>query len=373
MASVREIARKTGLSAATVSRALKAHPDVSDETRTLVFCEAQRSGYFNEEKCGGKSPAAIQRHCSSIGYVVPGDSKLYDYDWLLMDGVIEGLRQSRLDLRVIDLQRNKSHNESYTQFFTRSGLQGIVIRSALLHQAQTQEILDEEFPCVVVARKFENHPNVNFVWCDSGPETASAVEHLADLGHKRLALVVHRRPGSDHMDRQRGFMEACEARGIEFDSRMVIKIHANIEGGKTTFNRLMSLVDHPTAIVFTDPLTAMGALIRAQEVGLRIPDDLSIVGFDDGNQRHRVYPTLTAICQDTHEIGLEAGIWLGQKVNGQTTKPLRKVLHASLEINQTTGVPPKDSVRLAPNGTLIIDSCDAKETEAPSESPIFGG
>ena len=134
---------------------------------------------------------------------------------------------------------------------------------------------------------------------------------------------------------------------------MVIKIDANIDGGMSSLNRLMSLTDHPTAIVFTDPLTATGALIRAQEVGLKIPDDLSIVGFDDGTQRYKVYPRLTAICQDTHELGVEAGKWLGHRLRGLVNEPLRKVLHATLEINQTTGIKPEKPVRLAPNGDVI--------------------
>jgi len=344
MASVREIARNTGLSAATVSRALKAHPDVSDATRSLVVTEAKRSGYV---------PTADRQLCTSVGYMVPGDPKLWEYDWMLLDGVMKGLRQSKLDLKIVDLQRSKSHKESFTQFFVRRGLRGVVVRSALSQHSIVEDILAEQFPCVVVAERFENREDVNYVSCDSSGETTNAVNHLSDLGHQRMALVIHRRADSDHLDRQRGFLEGCDTRDIAPEKRTVIRIDANIEGGRTALNRLMSLTEPPTAIVFTDPMTATGALLRAQEVGLKIPEDLSIVGFDDGMQRYRVYPTLTAVCQDTHEIGLEAGIWLGRKIVGQVSEPLHKILPATLEINQTTGVPPQNTVRLAPNGNAI--------------------
>ncbi len=344
MASVREIARKTGLSAATVSRALKSHPDVSDSTRSRVFHEAKRSGYV---------PVADRKLGTSVGYAVPGDSQLWEYDWMLLGGVMEGLRQSGLDLKIVDLQRGKSHDETYEQFFARRGLRGVVVRSALQQHNACEEILSSAFPNVVVAERFENRPEVNYVSCDSSYETANAVNHLADLGHKRVALVVHRRADSDHLDRQHGFLEACEKCGIDVDDRMVIRIAANVDGGKTALNRLMSLSVPPTAIVFTDPLTATGALLRAQEVGLKIPEDLSIIGFDDGIQRFKVYPTLTAVCQDTHEIGFEAGLWLGRKITGIVSEPLQKVLHATLEINQTTGVPPQEPIRIQPNGSAI--------------------
>ncbi len=344
MASVREIARKTGLSAATVSRALKSHPDVSDSTRSRVFSEAKRSGYL--------APTNRQLG-TSVGYVVPGDPHLWEYDWMLLDGVMEGLRHSELDLKIVDVQRGKSHDESYAQFFARRGLRGVVVRSMSQQHSACEEIIAGDFPCVVVAERFDTSENVNFVCCDSSNETSSAVNHLVDLGHQRIAFVMHRRADSDHLDRQRGFTEACDMLGIGPDDRVILRIEANVEGGKTALNRLMSLSTPPTAIVFADPPSATGALLRAQEVGLKIPEDLSIIGFDDGSQRFKVYPTLTAVCQDTHEIGLEAGLWLGRNISGFACDPLRTVLHATLEINQTTGLPPREVLRLAPNGSAI--------------------
>ena len=344
MSSVREIARKTGLSAATVSRALKSRPGVSEATRDLVASEAKRSGY---------SPSVDLRQGTSVGYVVPGNARLWEYDWMLLDGVMEGLRQSELDLKILNLQNGKARDESYAQYFARSGVRGVVVRSTQQQQASCEDILAGDYPSVVLAERLDERPDVNFVSCDSSRETGHAVEHLADLGHRRIAMVMHRRADSDHLDRHRGYTEVCEARSIDGEDRVVIQVSANINGGRTALNRLMSLPQPPTAIVFTDPKTAIGAMLRAQEVGLKIPEDLSIVGFDDGMQRHAVHPTMTVVYQDTHEIGMEAGIWLGRKIKGLECPPLRKVLHATLEINQTTGVPPKDVVRLAPNGSVI--------------------
>ena len=344
MSSVREIARKTGLSAATVSRALQSRPGVSDATRDIVASEAKRSGY---------SPSAPLRQGTSVGYVVPGNTNLWEYDWMLLGGVMEGLRQSELDLTLLDIQGGKARDESYAQFFARSGIRGVVVRSTRQQQASCDEILAGDYPSVLLAERADDRPDINFVCCDSSRETGNAVHHLVDLGHRRIAIVMHRRADSDHLDRRRGYLEACEALAIEESNRIVIQVSANLSGGRTALNRLMSQSLPPTAIIFTDPKTATGAMLRAQEVGLKIPADLSIVGFDDGMQRHAVHPTMTVVYQDTHEIGLEAGIWLGRKIKGLECPPLRKVLHATLEINQTTGVPPQDVLRLAPNGDVI--------------------
>ena len=124
---------------------------------------------------------------------------------MLMDGILEGIKESRLDLQLIDLERSKRDDETYRQFFLRRGLRGVVLRTIKRHQAICDQILAEKFPSVVVADRFEDRDDVNYVCCDSGSEMGSAVHHLADLGHKRIALVLHRRADRDHIDRRDGF------------------------------------------------------------------------------------------------------------------------------------------------------------------------
>ncbi|MCA9232316.1 MAG: LacI family DNA-binding transcriptional regulator [Planctomycetales bacterium] len=348
MATVREIAKKTGVSPATVSRALKSHPDVSDMTRSKVLRAAKVTGYIDDVSSNGNSTA------TSIGYMLTGgDPRLCEYDWMLLEGITEGLRDSRMDLQVVDLQRCKREGETYRQFFHRRGLRGVILRTVTQNRSICRDILAEDFPSIVVAERFADMEEANFVCCDSTAETARAFLHLMDLGHKRIAIVMHGRADRDHLDRYNGFREACAARNIEPDEDLVLRIVANFDGGRTALNRLMSLPEPPTAIVFTDPQPGIGAICRAHEVGLQIPRDLSIIGFDDGDTRRRIYPVLTAVCQDTRELGFEAAAWLSKRLNGETTDSFRQVIHARLEINQTTGVPPSTPVRLQPNGKVI--------------------
>jgi len=347
MATVRQLAKQTGVSPATVSRALKSHPDVSEVTRRKVLKAAKVTGYREKPIAGENSSS------TSVGYIVPGDPQLCEYDWLLMEGIMEGLKESRMDLQIIDLQQSKREGESYKQFFHRHGLQGVILRTVMQNRAICKEILSEDFPSIVVADRFDDMDRANYVCCDSSSESANAFHHLVDLGHKRIAIVMHGRADRDHLDRYNGFCEACEARNVEMNDDLVLRIVANFDGGRTALNRLMSLPEPPTAIIFTDPLPGIGAICRAHEVGLQIPRDLSIIGFDDGETRQRIYPVMTAVCQDTRELGREATMWLAKRLHGGSTGPIHQVIHARLEINQTTGVPPSNPVRLQPNGTAI--------------------
>jgi hypothetical protein len=88
-------------------------------------------------------------------------------------------------------------------------------------------------------------------------------------------------------------------------------------------------------------------------MGLRVPDDISIIGFDDSDMRYRVYPPLTAVCQNATNLGMEAGLWLTQKLLNMNDEPMRKVATTFFEVNQTTGLPPRKRVRILPDGTRI--------------------
>ena len=347
MATVRDLARQTGVSPATVSRALKSHPDVSALTRMKVLEAAKEVGYSNN------SSYEITPTAKCVGYVVSGDPTLCEYDWMLMEGIAEGLRESSLSLQMVNLQQGKRADETFKQFFQRQGLQGVILRSFLQNRATCKKILAEDFPSIVVGDRYDEVEHSNFVCCDSTGETAKAVHHLIDLGHKKIAFVMHRRADRDHLDRYHGYQQAFAARGIDPDGDLVLHVIADFEGGQTALNRLMSLANPPTAIVFADPHPGIGAICRAHEVGLHIPRDLSIVGFDDGYTRKRIYPVLTAVCQDTKELGMEAAVWLTKKLSGMNVRPCRQVIHAHLEINQTTGVPPTKPVRLQPSGAVI--------------------
>src|SRR5262249_51711542 len=156
------------------------------------------------------------------------------------------------------------------------GVRGVILRTVTRSRHICRAIAEEGFPHVVVADHFE-HPGVNYVRFDSREDSRRAVEHLISLGHRRIALAMHAVADSDHEARPRGYHEATAAGGLEYDPELVVSMLADLDGGKSTINRLMSSPNPPTAIYFTDPLACAGALGRAHEIGLHIPNDLSIV------------------------------------------------------------------------------------------------
>jgi DNA-binding LacI/PurR family transcriptional regulator len=341
--SVRQIAKSLHVSIATVSRALNNHPEINPETRARVLKIANEIGYFNNV---GK------RVTTNIGLVYTSDMGFSEYDALLMAGVLRGVVEQKFDVTIVNIERDKQDNETYTQFFMRKGLRGVILRTLTRSRHICQAIAAEGCPMVVVAERFDD-PNVNYICYHSGDDSRRAVEHLVHLGHRRIALAIHSISDSDHADRQHGYRQALEANGIAYDRELVFPLIANVDGGIAAMNRIMSLPEPPTAVYFTDPQATLGAMRRAHAMGLRIPDDLSIVGFDDGDMRNRVFPPLTAVCQTVEALGFEAALWLTRKIAGMPAPPMQKVAATFFEVNQTTGLPPKSPVRVLPDGTRM--------------------
>lgn len=333
MASVREIAAKAGVSVATVSRALNDLPNVNEETRERVLAAARQMGYV-------KAPTATASDVVALAY--PGDAVKADYgafDSALMYGILRGLNAHRYDVTILNIARDRAAREDYTSFFRRKGVRGAILRSFEDSKEVCEAIAEEGFPSVVVADRFDN-PKVNFICTESRSDSRRAVEHLIQLGHRRIALGVHYVHDTDHLDRCQGYREALGENGVDFDPSLLVDLVADMNGGANAVRYLMNLRDPPTAIFFTDPMATLGGLNACRELGIQVPRDLSIVGFDDSDLRHHAFPPFTAVCQDASLLGYEAARWLVRKVRGESTEPLRSIRQTTFEINQTTTTPP---------------------------------
>ena len=346
MSSVREIARQLNLSPATVSRALNNKSNVDPETRDRVIAVASTSNYVAAQS---KAPLNV------IGLVYPGEPVEADYggfESALMSGILRGLNDLRFDLKIISVSRDKLPSESFSQFFQRKGIRGVILRSFLDTRSMCESIAEEGFPSIVVADRFEN-PKVNFICCNSREDSSRAISHLLDLGHRRIGLAVHRLGDTDHVDRREGYFDALRSRGLEYDPSLIVETIGAMVGGETSIMRLMSMPEPPTAVYFTNPLSTVGALRRCHELGIHVPQDLSIVGFDDSDIRYHTFPTCTAVCQDASMLGFEAARWLTRMLSGLAEPLLRVSKHTSFEINMTTAAAQASPVRVLPDGTRL--------------------
>ncbi len=338
MSSVRQIAREAGVSITTVSRVLNNHPRVSQKARERVLAAANDARYV--------APVS-KRSTSNIALLYTGELSLGSaFDSQVMWGMTSGIEEYNYDLMVLDAKRSLQAGETYSQMFMRKGVRGVVVRTTLSTRHTCLAIAEEGFPAVVVGDRFE-HPSVRFIYSDSREPSREAIEHLIALGHTRIAICLNVVDDSDHADRLAGYEQAMTDHGLPIDRQLILRAPAHRPGGLQLMRRVASMADRPTAIFITDPATAAGAFKEARTLGLSIPEDLSIVGFDDGDMRYDIYPEMTAVCQDTGAIGHEALTALHQVIeNGSgDTLPVRKARRAWLEVHQSTAPPPSADER----------------------------
>jgi DNA-binding LacI/PurR family transcriptional regulator len=257
------------------------------------------------------------------------------FDAALVDGVFAGLDGSGADLVILSARRSRRPGETLAQMLARKGLRGALLRTTTATQELCREATAGGAAVVVVGSRPDD-PSLSCIYTESGPASREAVDHLLGLGHRGIAFGVHVVDDSDHADRLAGYRDALAAKGVAFDESLVILATADRYGGMQVVRRVASMSPRPTAVYLADPLMAVGALEEARRAGLRVPGDLSLVGFDDGDLRLSMVPHLTAVCQDTVGLGRAAAERLLALLSDPARTPRRSPLRCRFEIHETT-------------------------------------
>jgi LacI family transcriptional regulator, galactose operon repressor len=344
MTTIRRVAQKAGVSIATVSRVVNGSTAVAPELRDRVLDAVSRCGY---------SPTVGRRSTASIAIVYTGPFTVGSpYDAACLDGIVSAMLESEYDINIVYLRRDKSTSETYTQFFLRKGIRGAILRSTLADRGIARTIADEGFPAVVLGDHFE-HPRLAFAFNDSRAASVEGMEHLISLGHRRIAFAANDTDDGDHLDRLEAYRQTLISRNL-YDEQLEFRVPAHRLDGAQLMRKMMSLTAPPTAVFIADPLIADGAINEAHKIGLRIPEELSILGFDDTETRRAVFPTMTAVCQDSRALGHLAFELLIRHCRLQPSERETEVLGSAwLEINHSTGRAPARAIRVLPNGERL--------------------
>lgn len=336
MATTREIAEQAGVSSTTVSRVLNNNLNVNAELRERVLDAANRMRYVASSGKRDSMDLALVY----VGDVSAGLLLNSPFDIALLRGMSVKMQEFDYNLMIVDARRSKRRDETYTHFFHRKGIRGAILRTMSQSRDTCEEIMEEGFPAVVVAERFEN-PVANYVDSNSRKASYEGVSHLLEFGHRRIAFCMNDLEDTDHLDRYQAYTQAHEERSIPIDPSLVIRTPANKENGAKLIRRLMALVDRPTAVFIADPPLATGAFAEAMKLGIDIPNKLSVLGVDDAEERFDTNPNMAAICQDTRQIGVVASEALIKLIGDPDAVPLQHDLDAWLELHPSIGPPSK--------------------------------
>jgi len=296
--TINDIARLAGVSKKTVSRVINASPYVQKETRERIEAVIAEHGYAPDPQARGLA----FRRSFLIGLVYDNPNPQYVVNMQL--GLLDGMRGSGFELVVHPCNRaSPTFLADLRGFVERQRLFGVVLTPSVSEDERVAELMaDIGCAYVRVASVSVDTPQHMIETRDRlGGEAAA--QHLADLGHRRMAFISGPPTFRSSRERREGFEAGLAARGLRLEAAYAREGAYTFESGIERARELLSIAPRPTAIFAGNDEMAAGVLQAARQMGVAVPEDLSVVGFDDFEIARRLWPSLTTIRTPTREIG----------------------------------------------------------------------
>jgi LacI family transcriptional regulator len=325
-----EIAAEAGVSLSTVSKVVNGHADVAAATRARIERLLGEHRYRHPGVRRG-------RHAGLIDVVFNG----LDSPWAveILRGVEEWCSAHSLAVAVCSVRHGNARPASWTSALASHDTDGVLLVTSELTALQLRQLREEDIPLVVMDPVDLPEPDLPGVGATNWAGGIAATEHLISCGHSRIAAIGG--PESYLCSRARidGYRSALERAGQKYEPALVRHGDFHYEGGFLRAGSLLDLADPPTAIFAGSDQQALGVYEAARQRGLRIPQDLSVVGFDDLPMSRWSSPPLTTVRQPLAEMGRIAAEMLGTLVEGLTLSSRRIELATELVVRGSTAPP----------------------------------
>jgi LacI family transcriptional regulator len=325
-----DVALTADVSLGTVSHVLTGTHYVRPETRGRVERAIAELGY----RPNRVARALAQRQTMTVGIVLPHIANPFFAHLAQAAEDVFGLEDYAT---VFGNSNNDAHKERrYLATFGDRGIDGLIVAIAAAADADEIRRLADYIPTVLVDRTVPDWQGDSVVG-DNLMGMGLAVRHLFELGHERVALINGDRRLSTAREREEGFTTAAAAHNLAVTS---ISAGAfTFESGLEQANALLRMRDHPTAVCVGNDLLALGVLAGASALGCRVPDQLSVIGYDDIAYAGLAWPSLTTIRQLSSEMGTAAARLLLDRISGKSHDPCRIVTQPELIVRGSTAAP----------------------------------
>jgi LacI family transcriptional regulator len=347
-----DVARMAGVSRATVSYVLNGVANgrvpISKETRERVLAAIKDLGY--EPDATAQALRSGSTH--TVGLILPDIHN--PHFWQIADGVEQELRASDYHLLLSSAELNPKYEADIFKVLSRRHIDGLILIGAPLFQSEgvqkmLAQLLKQRFPVA----KIGEHPAIDCVASNYRAATQEAMVYLLSLHHRRIGLIYGVRPSWDGLetedlpvdlaggkDRLMPYQECLREAGLPVDPALINTCGTTIEDGYQAALHLLNFPVRPTALLVINDLLAIGALRAARDLGLNVPADLSLVGYDDIPLANYLAPRLTTSSKDMVNVGREAAKMLLARIRDPDRPHQRVDVQARFIIRESTGPAP---------------------------------
>lgn len=332
MATLKDVSVASGFSLTTVSRALNGYDDVNEVTRTKIMNVAKDLGYSPNIL----ARSLVQKKSKTIGFLVTElnpDSVKDNFTYKALCGVSDRLSELGYEFILLLATPSKQKNKTYSQLCTERQLDGVIIQGLKRDDPYLLEAIESSIPCVVIDIPIDG-ANTGFVTSNQLESAKQAVSYLIRLGHKNIAFMN----GAEHAYvstvRYDAYRQVLTEHDLSFREDYVLNGEFLEDIAKD--KAMTFLLNHPevTAFFCSSDVMALGVLQATRELGLQVPEDLSIIGFDNILLSEYISPALTTIAQHPYDMGAAAASMIVNFTEGNDT-PHEVIIHNRLIFRET--------------------------------------
>jgi len=329
VASIHDVAKEAGVSVATVSKVLNDYPDVSDKTRKKVNMAIELLKYQPNVVARG----LVKRRSWTVGVLltVPFTNPFVSE---LLEGIKTALENSGYDLVRLST-RFEDPAYSFIKHCRSRNVDGVVVFGEGRENKSIEELIHAEIPTMFIDTDLFGK-RAGYITTDNANAIAMSVKHLYELGHRKIAYISGTLGPAVANLRLEGYREGLRQCGLPYSTVHMEVCDYSFDGGSKAARRLLAQRDQPTGIVCASDMSAFGAIHEIEKHGLRVPEDISVVGFDNTYYAHVFKPGLTTINQNIYSIGIKSIEYLIAMIENPDYTPPVVTEPSHLVIRQTT-------------------------------------
>ena len=303
---MKDISKVCGVSVATVSKALNNHKDVGEDTKRYIKKVAREMGY--SPNLAARALKTNKTHGIGVLFVDDARSGLtHDYFASVLDSFKRMAEKCGYDITFINSSKNRADSMSYLEHSKYRGFDGVAIACIDFDDPEVLELVQSDIPVVTIDYMFNNHIAV---FSDNVSGMKDLVEYICQKGHRKIAYIHGSSKGASSTvtsNRLSSFYQTTERFGIETPDKYIKEAaYRDTEKTYRLTNELLDLPEPPTCIIYPDDFSAFGGINAIRQRGLRIPEDISVAGYDGIQAARHLEPQLTTLQQDTEQLGFAA-------------------------------------------------------------------
>jgi len=327
--TIYDIARLAGVSTATVSKVFNQTGNISEKTRRRILEISRELNY----QPNVLASALNGKKTFSLGLLIPDMVNPFFAE--LARNVEDRAQELGFNLIICNTDNDMKKEVKYIQLLRQKSVDGIIVATGVRNDEFLKELIDQNVPVALVAREMSVLAT-STVLVDDFAGGYNATRHLIDLGHKRIAVIAESMSVSSSKERVRGYRHALEEAGLDYAEELVAASDFSIESGRETAQAILRQAERPTAIFACNDLLAIGAMQAAKELGIRVPEELSVVGFDNTILASITDPPMTTVAQPIRAMGHQVVDLIVSEINETSTVKQRVVLLPELIVRQST-------------------------------------